>query len=91
VAKFPRGDQAKPVALPDGSRLRGELNLTRLKAAPANVKSFWAQQQFAGGLQPLPTCNNDEAVIKAVAETPNAIGYVGVARVHGNVRAALKL
>lgn len=91
VAKFPGGTNAKPVALPDGSRVRGELNLALLRAAPAQVKSQWAQRQFTGGLTPLPTYDNDEAVIKAVAESHNAIGYVDAAKVHGKVRVALKL
>ena len=91
VAKFPSGADAKPLALPDGSRVRGELNLALLRAAPAHVKSQWAQRQFTGGLTPLPTYDNDEAVIKAVAESPNAIGYVDAAKVHGKVRVALKL
>jgi ABC-type phosphate transport system substrate-binding protein len=91
VAIFPGGGAAQPVALPDGSRIRGELNLALLKAAPAQVKSQWAQRQMTGGLTPLPTYDNDNAIIKAVAETPNAIGYVDAASVHGNVRVALKL
>jgi ABC-type phosphate transport system substrate-binding protein len=91
AAKFASGDEANPVALPDGSRTRGELNLALLKAAPASIKSSWARQQFTGNLKPLPTYNTEDAVLKAVAETPNSIGYVDAAKVRGNVRVALKL
>ena len=91
VAKFPSGEEAEPLALPDGSRAHGELNLTLLKAAPASIKSAWARQQFTGSLKPLTTYNTDEAILKAVAATPNAIGYIDAARVRGNVRVALKL
>jgi ABC-type phosphate transport system substrate-binding protein len=90
-AKFPSGDAAEPLAMPDGSKVRGELNLSLLQAAPASIKSAWARQQFTGGLKPLTTYNTEEAVLRAVAATPNAIGYVDAARVRGNVRVALKL
>lgn len=89
--KFPSGDAAEPLAMPDGSKVRGELNLSLLQAAPASVKSAWARQQFTGSLKPLTTYNTEEAVLRAVAATPNAIGYVDAARVRGNVRVALKL
>jgi ABC-type phosphate transport system substrate-binding protein len=91
VAKFPSGDDAEPLAMPDGSRAHGELNLALLKAAPASIKSSWARQQFTGSLKPLTTYKTDEAILKAVAATPNAIGYVDASRVHGNVRVALRL
>jgi len=89
--KLPGGTDIQPMALPDGSRTHGELNLALLKAAPASLKAAWARQQFTGTLKPMTICDNEDAILKAVATTPNAIGYVDATRVRGNVRVALKV
>jgi ABC-type phosphate transport system substrate-binding protein len=91
VKTFPGGSEATAVEQKDGSAVRNEFSDKLLKRAPAHIKSYWAQQKFTGGAKPLPQLSNDDAVLKYVLETPNAIGYVDTAKLRDGVRVVMRL
>jgi len=90
VKTFPGGSEAAAVEPEDGS-VRAEFSDKLLKRAPAYIKSYWARQKFTGGLKPLPQLSDDDAVIKYVMETPNAIGYVDSSKLRDGIRVVMRL
>lgn len=69
------GSEASPVDQKEGP-IREEFGNKVLKKNPAQLKALWARQIFTGGAKPPKELENDDAVVKFVASTPGAIGYV---------------
>lgn len=55
------------------------------------VNAYWARLQFSGAIQPPLHVGNSEAVVQAVRQNPNAVGYVDSRQLTGNVRVLLRL
>ncbi len=53
---------------------------------PADVRKQWMRVQLSGDGQPPEALASDEAVVKKVAATPGALGYVSAAAVTADVK-----
>ncbi|MDT8999534.1 phosphate ABC transporter substrate-binding protein [Paucibacter sp. APW11] len=84
---FAGGSEATPVDLKEGSALREDFGNKVLKKNPSQLKALWARQIFTGGAKPPKELDGEDAVLKFVASTPGAIGYVDAGKVNGTVKA----
>ena len=66
----------KPVDLPLGSAVRDEVSRKILGRSVQAVRTYWLQRIFSGGQTPPLELPDDQAVIRYVARTPGAIGYI---------------
>lgn len=73
---FAGGAEATPVNQKDSAGATGEFASRYLKKTPAQLRAFWAKQVFTGAGRPPKELDGDDAVIKFVAATPGAIGYI---------------
>jgi len=88
---LPDGSKADPVHQKDGTSIHSEFVLSLLNKAPSYLRSGWSKLTFTGALKAIRELPDDDAVIKYVEATPNAIGYVDAKKVKGNVRVIMKL
>ena len=88
---LPDGSKADPVHQKDGTSIHSEFVLSLLNKAPSYIRSGWSKLTFTGALKAIRELPDDDAVIKYVEATPNAIGYVDAKKVKGNVRVIMKL
>ena len=82
------GSKVNPVNLPARSPLRGEFSRVVLGASPEELEKYWNDMYFHG-LPPPFVLGSDEAVLRFVAQTPGAIGYVSYCSVDTRVVVAL--
>ena len=71
----PRGKRIHPINLPANSPLRISFTQSIMRKTPLAMASFWNERYFHG-ISPPHVLSSQEAVIRFVAETPEAIGYV---------------
>ena len=76
LARLPGGITAVPLDLLEGSPARAEFYLQFTGKSPAQMRAFWSKVIFTGRGRPPRTPANDAEVIRALRETPGAIGYV---------------
>ncbi|MFG6486216.1 hypothetical protein ACG04R_05995 [Roseateles sp. BYS78W] len=69
------GSRIVPVNLPAAHALRRQFSLRLFKRSPEDMQDYWNDQYFHGVLPPAVLAS-EEAVIRFVASTPGAIGYV---------------
>ena len=69
------GSKVQPVNLPASSPLRREFSQAVLGASPEELEKYWNDMYFHG-ISPPYVLSSEEAVLRFVAETPGAIGYV---------------
>ncbi len=86
---FPGGAEATPVDIKE-SQVREEFGNKVLKKSPSQLKALWARQIFTGGAKPPRELGSDEEVIKFVASTPGAIGYVDAGKANASVKVVAK-
>ncbi|MCV2353554.1 hypothetical protein LNV09_05195 [Paucibacter sp. B2R-40] len=86
---FSGGSEATPVDIKE-SPLREEFGTKVLKKNSAQLKALWARQIFTGGAKPPRELGSDEEVIKFVASTPGAIGYVDAGKANATVKVITK-
>ncbi|MDC8770355.1 type 2 periplasmic-binding domain-containing protein [Roseateles albus] len=86
---FSGGAEATPVDIKD-SPVREEFGNKVLKKNPSQLKALWARQIFTGGAKPPRELASDEEVIKFVASTPGAIGYVDAGKANATVKVVTK-
>lgn len=82
VKAYPDGSAATPLMQKE-SALTEEFRSRYLKKNLSQYKAYWAQQVFTGNGKAPSEIEGDEAVLKYVAETPGAIGYVSAAKGSG--------
>jgi hypothetical protein len=73
-----------PVNLPASHPLRRNFSLWVFDKTPEDLQDYWNDQYFHGVLPP-PVLASEEAVIRFVASTPGAIGYVSACSVDRRV------
>ncbi len=73
-----------PVNLPVSHPLRRNFSLWVFKKTPEQMQDYWNEQYFHGVLPP-PVLASEEAVMRFVASTPGAIGYVSVCSIDKRV------
>jgi hypothetical protein len=85
---WPNGVPIKPVNLRSQNPLRIQFSLTTLGSTPNSQIDYWNGQYF-NGISPPHSVDSEEAVIRYVAQTKGAIGYVNACNVDARVTALL--
>ncbi|MEQ8660459.1 MAG: hypothetical protein RLW62_06545 [Gammaproteobacteria bacterium] len=70
-----RGNRLVPVNLPGRDPLRRAFSLAVLELPPEEMEGYWNERYFHG-VSPPPVVASTEAVLRFVAATPGAVGYV---------------
>ena len=82
--------QILPVNLAASLPLRHAFSLQLLGRSPEELEAYWRDSYFHG-VQPPYVLASEEAVIRFVASTPGAIGYISRCRVDRRVTVVLQL
>lgn len=85
-----KGQRLTPVNLPSGTPLREAFSRALLHMDDAVLQDYWDRQYFQG-ISPPYVLGSPDAVIRFVATTPGAIGYVASCQVDASVRVVLTL
>ncbi|GAA0740206.1 hypothetical protein LRH25_24850 [Ideonella azotifigens] len=72
------------INLPASHPLRRDFSLWLFRRTPQDLQSYWNDQYFHGVLPP-PVLASEEAVLRFVAATPGAVGYVSLCAVDKRV------
>jgi hypothetical protein len=83
------GQQIQPVNLLASHPLRRAFSLHILGQNPEELEDYWRELYFHGVLPPFVVAS-EEAVIRFVASTPGAIGYVSSCLVDSRVTVVLR-
>lgn len=87
---FPNDQTAIPIDQPEGSAIRDEFYSKVAHKSPSQLTAYWAKVIFTGDGRPPMLMAGDMAVRKAIANNPNAIGYIDKNAVNRSVRIVLK-
>lgn len=84
------GSRIQAVNLPASHPLRRSFTQQIYGRNPEELEDYWRDQYFHGVLPPF-VLGSEEAVIRLVASTPGAIGYISVCNVDHRVSVLLRL
>ncbi|MDF4004707.1 hypothetical protein P3W33_15000 [Luteibacter sp. PPL552] len=84
------GVKLTPVNLPAGSPLREAFARTIVRMSDERMQAYWDQQYFQG-VSPPYVLGSEDAVVRFVATTPGAVGYVASCHVDASVHVVLAL
>ncbi len=82
---WPNGQRIQAVNLHTENPLRKQFSQAVLGNLPAEQVNYWNEQYFNGVLPPY-SVNSEEAVLRYVAQTSGAIGYVNACVVDSRVK-----
>ena len=82
---WPKGIRIKPVNLSTEHPLRQQFSQAILGSAPKSQIDYWNGQYFNGVLPPY-SVNSEEAVLRYVAQTTGAIGYIDACHLDARVK-----
>lgn len=85
---WPNGKRIVPVNLHTEHPLRSRFSQSVLGSLPKTQIDYWNGLYF-NGIQPPYSVNSEEAVMRYIAQTPNAIGYVNACHVDSRVKPIL--
>ncbi len=85
-----KGIRLHPVNLPASHPLRAIFSQAVFRRSPLDMAGYWNEQYFQG-ISPPHVVASQEAVMRFVADTPGAIGYVAACRVDKRVRVIYRL
>jgi hypothetical protein len=83
-----QGDRLQPVNLPADSSLRRRFSRAVLRQSPEGMDDYWNQMYFQGVLPP-HVIESEAGVMRFVAQTPHAIGYIAACSVDATVRVVM--
>ena len=86
---FPGGGGAVPLDQLEGSSIRDEFYTKVAKKGSSQLAAYWARIIFTGDGHPPEVHEGNGAMKKAVANNPNAIGYIDKSAVDSSVRVIL--
>lgn len=86
LRRFPGGGKALAVNLTEDNDIRIDFDRKILKKSPAQMKSYWAMQQFTGKGVPPASATDAESVKALVSDNANMIGYIDESEVDDRVR-----
>lgn len=89
VVTFPNDQPVFPVDQPEGSEVRDEFYAKVTHKNPSQLTAYWAKIIFTGEGRPPQLLSGNVAVRKAIANNPNAIGYIDESAVNKSVRVVL--
>lgn len=84
------GERLRPTNLPPDHPLRLVFSQQVLGASPENLVQYWNAMYFQG-ISPPYVLASEEAMLRFVADTPGAIGYVSACKVDPRVKPILWL
>lgn len=87
---FPNDDNAFPIDQAEGSAIRDEFYSKVVHKNSSQLTAYWAKVIFTGDDRPPKLLEGNVAVRKALANNPNAIGYIDKNAVDSSVRVVLK-
>lgn len=85
-----QGRRLTPVNLPSGTPLREAFSRAVLHMDDVQLQDYWDQQYFQG-VSPPYVLGSPDAVVRFVATTPGAIGYVALCQVDASVHVVLTI
>ncbi len=74
--RLPSGNPVQPIDLSGSSPVRSEFYSRYLGQSQSQIKAHWMKLIFTGRGQPPPTVSSQDAMAEAVAQNPDAIGYL---------------
>ena len=80
------GVRMQPVNLPTANALRRQFSLKVLNTLPEDQTEYW-NEMYYHGVMPPHVVSSQEAVLRYVADTPGAIGYIDACKVDVRVKA----
>ncbi len=83
-----KGARINPVNLPAAHRLRQAFSRWVLGQTPEEMERYWNDMYFHGTSPPFVLAS-PEAVLRFVAQTPDAVGYVSICDVDARVKVVL--
>jgi len=86
-----KSQAATPLDQPASAPIRAEFYTKATGRDLAQVKATWSRLAFSGKGQPPKELSDAEAVKKAVAADPKAVGYIDKAAVDASVKVLLSL
>jgi ABC-type phosphate transport system substrate-binding protein len=86
TSRFPDGSVAVPIDLDEDSPAREKFYIQLTGKSPAQMKAHWSKIIFTGRGQPPRQVATDAEAKKAIAENPNAIGYIDASQVDASVK-----
>jgi hypothetical protein len=84
------GQRLHPVNLPPEHPLRIAISRKLFGRDPVAMARYWSEQYF-NGVSPPHVVDSQEAMMRFIATTPGAIGYIVECRVDDRVKVLLKL
>ncbi len=84
------GNKPVPLNLPPEDPLRAAFSQALLGKSPEALQRFWNERYFQG-VSPPYVVGSQEAMLRFIAETPGALGYVASCRVDKRVRVIARL
>jgi len=85
-----QGERWVPINLGVKNALRQTFSAKLFKQRPEEMEAFWNIQYFKG-ITPPYVVSSEEAVLRFIAHTPGAIGYIKPCHLDSRVRVLLKL
>lgn len=86
---FPNGGHAVPIDQAEENAIRDEFYSKVANKSSSQINAYWAKAIFTGDGYPPKLLEGNMAVRKAVADNPNAIGYIDKSAVDSSVRVIL--
>lgn len=83
---FADGQSIEPINSKSSNAARTEFEQKVLKKSSSQVKAYWSKLVFTGKGKPPQELASDSDILKAVASSANAIGYVDAKSVDGSVK-----
>ena len=90
VVTFPNDHAALPIDQPEGGDIRDEFYSKVTHKNSSQLTAYWAKIIFTGEGRPPKLITGDLAVRKAIANNPNAIGYIDKSAVNRSVKVVLE-
>ncbi len=84
--RWPDGTRAWVFVLPDNHPLHSAFSKEVLNLYPYQLRQTWDRQVYSGTGQAPIEVTSEEEMLRRVANTPGAIGYVGRVNPHDPVR-----
>lgn len=89
VNTFPNGGNAAPVDQAAGAAIRDEFYAKVVRKSASQLTAYWAKMVFTGDGFPPKLLGGNAAVKQAIANDPDAIGYIDRSALDGSVKVVL--
>ena len=84
--KFDNGNKIIPMNQNQGANARTEFGKKVLSKSDSQLKAYWSKLIFTGKGTPPDEKSNDAEILKFIANTPDAIGYIDASAVDDSVK-----